>query len=436
MLSNRIWTSAATGVVPERHGVTDFFFDRRSIRVPTMWDLVHQLNGRIGIFEYLVTAPPLAVNGFVLPGWMARNPADTHPPRLLPRQRILTAVRHPWTVLPYLLRRGRVDPRLNLKDFVHARFKASHFLDLYARFEPDLAACIWYGTDRLGHKLWRYHEPSAFDLPEQDDTGTIGQVLPDYYREADRQVGRVVRELDDGRTLFLLMSDHGMGPMDELRVTAFIQGKRLLQALGLGRDFYVESPHSELILNCRVEGREDPWTVPRVQHRQAVESATARLREVRRSDTGAPLLKVSLMDLDKGDLKVSVLNPRTLTHETLIEVGDQQAPASDWISFVEISGGHQLHGILVLAGYPVEPGAPLDDPTVLDIAPTIMHALGLPVAADLDGRVLTEAFGRQWQEDHAILTVPSFGTVENPLQLPENPTEEQLAKLRSLGYIQ
>ena len=72
-LSNRVWTSAITGVVPDRHGITDFFFDRRFIQVPTIWDLVHREGGRVGLYKFLVTDPPLPFNGFVMPGWLAQG---------------------------------------------------------------------------------------------------------------------------------------------------------------------------------------------------------------------------------------------------------------------------------------------------------------------------------------------------------------------------
>ena len=435
MLSNRVWTSAATGVVPERHGITDFFFDRRSIRVPTMWDFVHQDNGRLGIFEYLVTSPPLEVHGFVLPGWTALNPGATHPPRLIRRMWLLAAIRHPWITVRYLWERDRVDPRRNVKEFVRATFKTTAYIDLCRRFEPDLSALIWYGTDQLGHKLWRYHEPSAFRDTLDSATRPLKAVLSDYYRAVDREVGRVVSALDDGRTLFVLMSDHGMGPTEKIRVTAFIKGAPILSALRLARDFYVESPHSELILNCRAEGRLAGWTVARADHAGVVADAAERFRGVLRGDTHEPLFEVTPLDLKQGDLKVRVRDAATLTLATPIVVGARRLPASHLLSLMEISGSHRLHGILVLAGRPVQRGAALDDPCLLDIAPTILHVLGFPMAQDLDGHVLQEALDPTWRADHPLQTVSSYGTVDNPIALPQEPSEELLEKLRSLGYI-
>ena len=51
-----------------------------------------------------------------------------------------------------------------------------------------------------------------------------------------------------------------------------------------------------------------------------------------------------------------------------------------------------FHGIFAIAGPGIRPGADLGTASVLDVAPTLAYLLDLPVADDLPGRVLTEAF--------------------------------------------
>jgi predicted AlkP superfamily phosphohydrolase/phosphomutase len=57
-----------------------------------------------------------------------------------------------------------------------------------------------------------------------------------------------------------------------------------------------------------------------------------------------------------------------------------------------LSGHHRLDGLVMLAGAGVKPGTQLDSAQILDLTPTILHAMGEPVPRDLDGRVLSEAF--------------------------------------------
>src|SRR5262245_17372526 len=54
------------------------------------------------------------------------------------------------------------------------------------------------------------------------------------------------------------------------------------------------------------------------------------------------------------------------------------------------TGDHRLEGILVAAGPAFRTGALPRDAELLDIAPTVLHLLGVPIPGDLDGRILAE----------------------------------------------
>lgn len=65
-------------------------------------------------------------------------------------------------------------------------------------------------------------------------------------------------------------------------------------------------------------------------------------------------------------------------------------------------------GIFALAGPGVQRRADLGTASVLDVAPTLAYLLGLPVAADLPGRVLVEAFSRKKLQCDPIDTIPTW----------------------------
>lgn len=65
-------------------------------------------------------------------------------------------------------------------------------------------------------------------------------------------------------------------------------------------------------------------------------------------------------------------------------------------------------GVLLLAGEGIRPGTLLTGAELVDLAPTLLYALGLPVARDLDGRVLTEGFTPEFLEAHPLTFVPSY----------------------------
>lgn len=71
---------------------------------------------------------------------------------------------------------------------------------------------------------------------------------------------------------------------------------------------------------------------------------------------------------------------------------------------LDLPEAHQ--GVFVFWGPGVRGGASLEDVDIFDVAPTLAHALALPVAEDQPGRVL--GFTDAWRAAHPIQRVPSW----------------------------
>ncbi len=65
-------------------------------------------------------------------------------------------------------------------------------------------------------------------------------------------------------------------------------------------------------------------------------------------------------------------------------------------------------GILMLYGKGIQPGALLTGARLVDVIPTLMYALQLPVASDLDGQVLTPAFEKSFLAQHPLSFLPTY----------------------------
>ena len=75
------------------------------------------------------------------------------------------------------------------------------------------------------------------------------------------------------------------------------------------------------------------------------------------------------------------------------------------------TGDHRMEGVLVAAGPPFRAGATPEAATLLDIAPTVLHLLGVPVPDDMDGRVLTEILDPAFAPAAAPARRPRAGRV-------------------------
>jgi hypothetical protein len=56
----------------------------------------------------------------------------------------------------------------------------------------------------------------------------------------------------------------------------------------------------------------------------------------------------------------------------------------------------------------VKAGGLLHSASVLDVAPTILYLMGLPVARDMEGRVLTEIVEEEFARAHPLTFIPSY----------------------------
>jgi predicted AlkP superfamily phosphohydrolase/phosphomutase len=77
--------------------------------------------------------------------------------------------------------------------------------------QPDgLVFCLFDTPDRLQHMFWRFREPDHPANAHHDGTG-FERAIEDLYRRCDATVGRVLEAAGDDETLVIVLSDHGFG---------------------------------------------------------------------------------------------------------------------------------------------------------------------------------------------------------------------------------
>jgi predicted AlkP superfamily phosphohydrolase/phosphomutase len=106
--------------------------------------------------------------------------------------------------------------------------------------------------------------------------------------------------------------------------------------------------------------------------------------------------------------------------------------------FTGKSGSHRDNGIFLAEGPGVKNGYNVDGANIVDVAPTILHLLGVPVPEDMDGRVLTDMLEGEAAREVAIGAAADEQPVLSAASDADYTTEDKAViaeRLRALGYI-
>jgi predicted AlkP superfamily phosphohydrolase/phosphomutase len=124
--------------------------------------------------------------------------------------------------------------------------------------------------------------------------------------------------------------------------------------------------------------------------------------------------------------------PEDTDKPALIIREHKPSEASEW------GGTHRLHGILVARAPCLKTATEIENPRLIDLAPTILYLLGVSVPEDMDGSVLTAAFRPEFLAGHPVQSGAASGT--SRCDRPSGYTDEESAKveerLQALGYIE
>jgi predicted AlkP superfamily phosphohydrolase/phosphomutase len=104
------------------------------------------------------------------------------------------------------------------------------------------------------------------------------------------------------------------------------------------------------------------------------------------------------------------------------------------------SGDHRDEGIFLAIGPHFTAPGEIKEASILDLAPTILYLLGLPIPPEMDGKVLAQLFPDDYLTVHPISYSRGVGldtTVAEAQRAYSADEEEAIrARLQGLGYIE
>jgi predicted AlkP superfamily phosphohydrolase/phosphomutase len=382
--SPALWTTIATGVPPERHGIHGFVVGEsrdgtdpagggtgdgdgaraaggrtggppvRPVtsamrRAPAFWNILPEFDRKVGVVGWLVTWPAEPVDGFVVSSylpyvfnWSTGRPLKGTVVEGIPHQTFpeglideVEALKVKPAELEGSMVRRFYDPDRVARLSRDGRECVAGFLWslacdetyrriallLYERYPVDLFAVYFGGVDVASHRFWKFAWPDDLRYGVgAEEAAILGRVIEEYYVYVDGALAEYLERLAPEDTLVVL-SDHGFKPV--------------------------------------------------------------------------------------------LLPGRPTT-----------------------SGHHREEGILVLYGGAARRGGRITSAGLLDVLPTLLAILDVPIAVEMEGRVLREAIDPEFLDRHPPRTVDRYQAAGGaPLPDQSEVDANVLERLRSLGYI-
>ena len=443
-----IWTSMATGVVPERHGITNFVVQTDAgyvpvssavRRVPAIWTMVSTLERRVAVLGWWASWPAEDVNGVVVSDrLLGTADATFFPPQRTSEFR---------SIIDDEIDRGEVSPsetRISRQDRAVAAFARGTIASDY-----DLVLLYQRNVDAQSHQYWKYFRPATFDTVPQEELQLFADRIPAAYDRVDQLLGDLLA-LANPRTTFFVVSDHGFYALKRPRSQVSLDLDLVLEGLGylervdgstkwsntaaVSWDTPLEARH-KLVRLARADGDPRGMVNP-----DEVDSTRDRLTQDLSEleyKTGKPVFYVReprREEIGRGADITAVIQSDGAT--TDIYFNGRIIPADVRIG-QEISGGHArgTKGIFIASGPIIDSSAKPAAVHSLDITPTLLAAMGLPVAADFDGRPRIELFQNGFLEDYPLQTIASWGAPTDGQAIASDDDEALIEELKALGYL-
>jgi len=195
-----------------------------------LWDVLGRGGMTSGFLGVPVMYPPAPVPGWMVCGMMtpSRDVPFTWPAEL---QHELIGAFPGYTIdvdIPRYDNTFWEDIEIFLDDLQrHTRAQVDAFFHLWERRPTDLLMGVFVATDRIGHLLWKYvdrrqpHYGSAVGRKVRAKAAAI-------YAMVDELVGRACERAARTGAAVIVMSDHGFGPTE-----GYFNANRMLEELGL-----------------------------------------------------------------------------------------------------------------------------------------------------------------------------------------------------------
>ena len=462
----------------------------------TLWRILSDEHKRVIVVGVPMTFPPEKVNGILVSGFLA-PPDDiyTYPPEFrktlktrFPRYRVYMRKTDPRG----LGVKAAGDWLADLHSLT--REQADVVIHLLCDSTWDFFMTVFSGTDWIAHVFWRYTDPKCPGYDVKIATKYRNAFLT-YYKQIDSILKRILELAGKNVTIFI-MSDHGTGPyyhvfdLSEWLIKLGLLEKKKLGPHKIGywlkktkldiRDLIVLlSRHSNLLrltrfllnripigssitsspdwsrtlayadwggIRVNLKGREPEGVVePGESYEKLRNFMMQNLSELRYPESGERIFDVILKkeDIYSGpylhrapDLLFWPKGPHLISKG--LTIPRQVLRSSlNWLPETLQSAKHEIDGLFIAFGENIKKNERVEKMKILDIAPTILYTMGVPIPPDMDGVPLKGIFEQPLDLARRRQRRRGLEIQEKEKYRPSPEEEEKIKEiLKALGYLE
>lgn len=475
------WTSIMTGKGPGHHGVFDFIraedkggdvywtlYDSRDVDAEMIWSIASRSGKKIAALNFPLTAPPPKdIDGAVVPGFIPAKHLrrNTHPQGLFERIKQDVAGFDAKELAWDFDKEKQAMETLSSADMEHwvryhlpreeQWFKIAEYILTNDR--PDLMAVMFDGTDKIQHQAWQFLDPRLIPAERSEFYDRMRAVCRDYFRNLDRYIERLVTLAGPEAQVFFA-SDHGFtATVEVLRINSYLEDLGHLkwahndgseQALRREASDFANLDWSQTLAYCRTpssngihirvaENAGEPG-IPKKDYNRFRDKLIEQLKALR-NDDGEPVVvdvlkreewfpgphmkeacDLTLVLRDNGFVSIRNLKPAVVKRPSPI-------------------GTHHPDGIFMAAGRGIRAGGKTATRKIVDVAPTLLHSLGLAVPSDFEGKVAEPFFSDEWLLANPLqIGEPTRrgGEREKATEMDETEKKQIIEQLQMLGYME
>jgi predicted AlkP superfamily phosphohydrolase/phosphomutase len=487
-LTPQAWTSLMTGRTPGNHGIFDFVqVDQRrdspaytlvtsaDVQCETIWSIASRQECRVTALNFPCMFPAPQINGFVIPGYVPWSYLSraVHPRSLYPRLKAQQGFNARELATDWQLERQAVQglPEDDLASWVEFHTVRERRWFEIARFlmqeEPcELTAVLFDGVDRLQHLCYHLLDPRLASQATAASARHAQSLCLEYFRQLDGFLAEIVALAGPEAQVFMA-SDHGFTAAGDqiFYANAWLQQHGYLEwAEGTpiddaGRLALDENTESSTLID---------WSSTTAFALTSSSNAIF----IRQAQTpGAPGVRAEEYGAFRQRLIESLLafsDPKTgerviervVTREEAFP-GHHIDRAPDLTLFLREPGflsilrantplqprrapygAHHPHGIFLGCGPGLRTGEKVAPFSIVEMAPTLLYSLGLPIPSDMEGTPVLSAFTPAFVTAHPMrLEEPDQPRAALPHEpvpalLPAAAEAQIMERLKALGYLQ